>query len=48
MNSGRELKENLRKLIEKYKVDPYEISMLYEHKAEVWIENTNAYENYKN
>lgn len=44
MDSAIELKENLIKLIEKYKVDPYEISILYGHKVEVWIENTDAYE----
>ncbi|MDT7858807.1 MAG: hypothetical protein RQ930_02040 [Candidatus Aenigmarchaeota archaeon] len=44
MDPAIELKENLIKLIEKYKVDPYEISILYGHKVEVWIENTDAYE----
>ena len=44
MDSAIELKENLIKLIEKYKVDPYEISILHGHKVEVWIEKTDAYE----
>jgi len=44
MDSAIELKENLRRLIEKYKVDPYEVSTLYGHEVEIRIENTNAYE----
>jgi hypothetical protein len=44
MDSAIELKENLRRLIEKYKVDPYEISMSHGHELELRIENTNAYE----
>jgi len=44
MDSAIELKENLKRLIKKYEVNPYEISMLRVYKAEVWIENTDAYE----
>jgi hypothetical protein len=44
MDSAREFKDNLKRLIEKYKVDPYEVSILYGHEVEVRIENTNAYE----
>jgi len=47
MNSNRDLKENLIKLIEKYRVDPYEISRSYLDRIDVRIESTAAYEKLK-